>query len=202
MCVIIGIVSIFGEAGREVLVMEEEIVFDRSRTCCFTGHRTKDLPFGGDRHYTGMRNLISTLYLAVSDAVKEGYDTFISGMADGIDIICADIVGQLVSKGEKIRLVCAVPYAGQIKEHHTPRGAYLYKTLTERFPTVVLARRYHQDCYRERNAFMVAHSSKLIGVYKHKTRGSGTLQTIRLAERAGLECRIIRLDDQNVFYMK
>ena len=182
--------------------MEDTITFDRSKTCCFTGHRTKDLPFGGDRHSQGMRNLISTLYLIISETANEGYDTFISGMADGIDIICADIVSQMISQGSKLNLICAVPYSGQVKEHRTPRGAYLYKTLTARFPTVVLSREYYPRCYKDRNAFMVAHSSKLIGVYKHKTRGSGTLQTVRMAQRAGLECRLIRLDDENVFYME
>ena len=173
---------------------------DRTRTCCFTGHRSKDLPFGGERHSLGMRNLVSTIYLAISETVREGYDTFISGMADGIDLICADIVCQMIDKGSELNLICAVPYAGQINELRSPRSVCLYKALTSRFPTVVLSRHYHPDCYKERNAFMVEHSSKLIGVYKHKTRGSGTMQTINLARKAGLSCRIIRLDNENTFY--
>ncbi|SDB42166.1 Uncharacterized SPBc2 prophage-derived protein YoqJ [Ruminococcaceae bacterium FB2012] len=175
---------------------------DRAKTCCFTGHRLKDLPFGGDRHALGMRNLVSTLYLTITETVKEGYDTFISGMSDGIDLICADIVCQMISKGEKLDLICAVPYAGQIREMRSPRSAYLYEALTSRFPTVVLSRNYHPDCYKERNQFMVDHSSKLIGVYRHKSRGSGTMQTIGMARRAGLSCRIIRLDSDNTFYFE
>ena len=175
---------------------------DRSRTCCFTGHRTKDLPFGGDRHSLGMRNLVSTIYLAITETVREGYDTFISGMADGIDLICADIVSQMINKGAELELICAVPYAGQIKELRSPRSVYLYEALTSRFPTVVLSRYYYPECYKERNRFMVDHSSKLIGVYKHKARGSGTIQTIGLARKAGLSCRLIRLDSDNTFYFE
>ena len=175
---------------------------DRARTCCFTGHRTKDLPFGGDRHSLGMRNLVSTIYMTIDETVKEGYNTFISGMAEGIDLICADIVSQLISKGADINLICAVPYAGQIRELRSPRNVCLYEALTSRFPTVMLSRHYYPECYRERNLFMIRHSSKLIGVYKYKPRGSGTMQTIRFARAEGLDCRIIRLDKNNSFYFE
>ena len=181
--------------------MQEPLALDRSKTCCFTGHRSRDLPFRGDMQRMGMRNLVSTIYLAVTEAVEEGYDTFITGMADGIDLICADIVSELVSFGCRLTLLCAVPYAGHIKEQRTPRNVCLYNRLVSTFPTVVLSRRYHSKCYEKRNLFMVEHSSKLIGVYKNKPCGSGTAQTIRFARRAGLECRIIRLDEPNVFYM-
>lgn len=179
--------------------MSELIQFDRSRTCCITGHRSKDLPFKGDLNSTGMRNLISTIYLAISEISREGCDTFISGMADGTDLICAEIISQMIDDGAKLRLICVVPYAGQIKEHRRPRNAYIYKALTTHFPTVVLSREYFPQCYKNRNMFMVRHSSRLLGVYKPKIKGSGTLQTIRLAEKAGLNCRIIRLDKDSAF---
>lgn len=181
--------------------MREHFDFDRAKTCCFTGHRSRDLPFGGDTSKYGMRILISTLYLAIHETVEEGYDTFISGMSDGIDLICADIVAQMIGRGKKLNLICAVPYAGQVREQINTRSTYIYKTLTAGFPTVTLSRRFYRGCYRNRNRFMVDHSSKIIGVYKYKPRGSGTSQTLRLAEKAGLECRIIRLDVPNLFYM-
>ena len=48
---------------------------------------------------------------------------------------------------------------------------------------------------------MVEHSSRLIGVIKEKAKGSGTLQTINMAKRAGLTLNIICLDDNTVFYI-
>ena len=41
---------------------------------------------------------------------------------------------------------------------------------------------YRKDCYRLRNQFMVDNSSRIIGVFKRKLRGSGTLQTINMAK--------------------
>ena len=58
-----------------------------------------------------------------------------------------------------------------------------------------------RSCYRIRNQFMVDNSSRIIGVYKEKEKGSGTLQTINMAKRAGIEMKIIYLDRNPVFYV-
>lgn len=180
--------------------MTPQIAFDRDKTCCFTGHRSKDLPDLGSKDSLGMKILESLIYFEIYKAVSDGYDTFISGMADGIDIICAGTVYDLMKQGRKIRLVCAVPYPGQRDEHLTVDNAYLYDILVNKCPTVVISDRYRQGCYRERNLFMVNNSSRLIGVCKHKEKGSGTMQTINYARKAGLCCRVIDLDKNNYLY--
>lgn len=178
------------------------VLICREKTCCFSGHRNRDLPFEGNRAALGMRNLVSSLQLEIETAINEGYDTFISGMADGIDLICAEKVHELIEYGKRIRLICALPYAEQIREMTSGRDRYIYRILTARYPCVAVSLGYHKNCYKERNRFMVDNSSKLIAVMKHKENGSGTLQTVRMAERSGLETHIIRLDGNNpAFYI-
>ena len=48
---------------------------------------------------------------------------------------------------------------------------------------------------------MVDSSSRIIAVLKNKEKGSGTIQTINMAKRAGIDCRIVRLDDNPLFYI-
>lgn len=174
--------------------MYDPLTIDRAVTCCFTGHRSKDLPHGGDEQSLGMKNLRSLLYYKISNAVSDGYTTFISGMADGVDMICAEIVCDLINRGSGLRLICAVPYPAQVKEKRSAASVYMYKYLTERFPTVVLSEKYHQDCYRIRNKYMVDHSSRIIGACRKKRYGSGSAQTLRYARESGIECIIIDLD--------
>ena len=149
--------------------MAESIIsIIREKTCCFSGHRNKDLPFGGDRSSLGMRNLVSTIQLAIEDAVKAGCDTFISGMADGVDMICAESIHDMIEYGRKLRLICALPYREQIREMTSLRDKYIYRMLTSRYPCVTVSLEYDKGCYRLRNSFMVEHSSKLIAVLRQK----------------------------------
>ena len=172
---------------------EGQLTFNREKTCCFTGHRDRDLPFGGDRNTMGMKHLVSTLQLMIEEAERDGYDTFICGMAE--------IVHSLITHGHKIRLVCAVPYEGQIRDIKELRDKYLYSMLRDIYPTAVMSEKFHRECYKVRNLYMVERSSRLIGVYKHKEKGSGTLQTISMARKAGLDLRLIKLDGNPVYYI-
>ncbi|MBR6336299.1 MAG: DUF1273 family protein [Ruminococcus sp.] len=173
------------------------------KTCCFTGHRSAKLPGEGNRKNPGMKRLESTLELAIYDLVNNsGVKYFVSGMANGIDIICAEAVVRLKSSSlPDIELVCAIPYLGQIDEMKTPQEKYLYSLLeSSSFISVVLADNYYKDCYKERNKFMVDNSAHLLAVYKPSVKGSGTLQTINYATACGLDIKIIDLDKSPQFY--
>ena len=47
-------------------------------------------------------------------AIKNGYTTFISGMALGFDMICAEIILQLKKEYPNIKLIGAIPCKHQI----------------------------------------------------------------------------------------
>ena len=181
-----GIVSPNLSGGFDVsnIVPAEEFFCNRDTSCCFTGHRDRDLPFGGDVHKQGMKNLLS--------------------MSKGIDLRCAEIVHSLSAQPEykDMKLVCVLPYAGQRTEMKTPLDSYTYSLILNSCSAVVITSpKYENGCYKKRNSFMVEHSSRLIGVIKEKAKGSGTLQTINMAKRAGLTLNIICLDDNPVFYI-
>lgn len=185
--------------------MNDSFHINKSTCCCFTGHRNRDLPFFGDREKQGMKCLTSNLQLEIEKAVSDGYDTFISGMAGGVDLICAEIVHNLITrKGVPVNLVCALPYRGQgTRELTSALDRYVYSMILQSCRKVVyVSQNRSRECYKLRNQFMVDNSSRLIGVYRHKIKGSGTLQTINMAKAAGLDLHIIELDKNPVFYLE
>ncbi len=48
----------------------------------------------------------------IRTAVADGFQTFISGMARGVDLWAAEIVLSLRNEGAAVRLICASPYKG------------------------------------------------------------------------------------------
>jgi uncharacterized phage-like protein YoqJ len=57
----------------------------RSHRCCFTGHRPEKL-------LRSKEQITADLTTAIDNAISDGYRTFISGMAMGVDIWAAQIV--------------------------------------------------------------------------------------------------------------
>lgn len=86
-----------------------------SRTCCFTGPRPKNCPWGDDQAREA--KIAEKLNIAVQEAIKRGYRHFISRMAAGIDLLAAKIVLQLRGDMPKmeITLEAAIPFLFQSK---------------------------------------------------------------------------------------
>ena len=77
----------------------------RKHRCCFTGHRPEKLqaPEGV---------VTAALEKEIRQAIADGFNVFITGMARGVDIWAAEIVLRLQDAGEAVRLICACPYQG------------------------------------------------------------------------------------------
>ena len=158
------------------IISAEEFYTEKASTCCFTGHRRRDLPFGGDISKQGVKNLISTIHLLCHEAYGRGIRTFITGMAEGSDLICGSVIMDMMHSEDHsllLKMASAVVVTGDIGD---------------------------SGRYRRRNQFMVNNSSELIAIYKEKQRGSGTLQTINMARHRELDIHIIELDRNPQFY--
>ena len=80
---------------------------------CFTGHRANGLPWKYDEEKESCKNFKKIMYSVIENAILNNYTYFISGMALGIDMICADIVLDLKNKYKNIYLECAIPCLNQ-----------------------------------------------------------------------------------------
>jgi len=77
----------------------------RLHRCCFTGHRPEKIGMSGEE-------IKQRLRLAIKDAINDGFTTFISGMARGVDMWAAEIVLDERKNNEQIKLIYASPYKG------------------------------------------------------------------------------------------
>ena len=150
---------------------EQELMQHR---CCFTGHRPERL---------GMpeAKVISSLKKEIRTAITDGFQTFISGMARGVDLWAAEIVLALRDEGAAVRLICASPYRG-FENRWSREWQERYRRVMERADLVrFICHEYSKDCFQRRNQWMVDHSVRVIAVYNGQP--SGTRNTIEYARR-------------------
>lgn len=155
----------------------------RPHRCCFTGHRPDKLPIGEEQ-------LCRLLDGAIAQAVQDGFTTFISGMAPGVDICAAELVLRRRASDPRLRLICALPFRDF--------GMHWKNGWTQRFLAVLRQADlvYHvnktdffQEAYQLRNQWMVDHSARVIAVYSGC--GGGTRNTIQYAQRCQVPVHIL-----------
>lgn len=79
---------------------EQELL---TRRCCFTGHRPEKLK-------RPENEIKKSLEKAILKAVNDGFTTFITGMARGVDIWAGQIVLRLRQSNPDLRIIAALPY--------------------------------------------------------------------------------------------
>ena len=146
--------------------------------CCFTGHRPEKLSLSE----TEVKPLLEK---AIDTAIQNGYTTFITGMAPGVDIWAAEIVLEKRMNNPALRLICAVPHPGFEKrktQHEKERYANIIKNADY---TKTICDCYFKACYQKRNEFMVDNSNLVIAVWNGEK--SGTKNTVDYAMRRGVK---------------
>ena len=160
--------------------MDEKI----NKRACFTGHRPEKLT-------RTEGEIKAELEVAIIEAITEGYRTFITGMARGVDIWA----GEMVLKVKKefpaydIKLICAVPYEG-FDEKWDKEWSMRYQNLLKQADLVkTLSACYNPGVFQERNEWMVERSSKVIAVYSGEN--SGTKNTLDYAQKKKKKIKVI-----------
>lgn len=149
-------------------------------TCCVTGHR--DIP--AER----MAYVEQELRQEVLEAIAAGYTRFISGFAEGADLMFAAIVAEQKNYHSELFLEAAIPYGGRLKT----RSKQFHTLLQSCDGIKVICQEYTPSCFMQRNRYMVRESQRVIAVYDGRDRG-GTLFTLRYAHTLGKEILVIRI---------
>lgn len=151
--------------------------YKRIACVCFTGHRPQKINVSEDI----ARSLLDR---AVKQAVAKGYNTFITGMACGVDMWAAEIVLKYRRHNSNIRLVCAVPFQGFEKRRNIVERKAYHNILRRADYIQYVCDKYSPKCFQLRNEWMVDHSSKVIAVFNGLS--GGTKNTINYAEKIGV----------------
>ena len=152
----------------------------QGKTCCVTGHR--DIPA------EQIGYIKKSLEQEVDRAVSDSFTCFISGFADGVDLLFAGIVAERIAKSPALKLIVAIPYRRRLDTlKKSERTKMLIDLCAEIY---VAAEEYRLSVYAKRNRYMVERSDRVIAVYDGREKG-GTVGTIRLAPTMGKELREI-----------
>ena len=149
------------------------------KTCCVTGHR--DIPADKLEYVKG------ELQREILQSIEDGYTHFISGFAEGVDLLFASIVADLMKSNPALTLEAALSYRNRMNT--TDR---LFRWLLPKCKTIgVHSEKYSPTCYIKCYREMVLQSQRIIAVYDGREKG-GTLFTMRYAYTQGREVRVIK----------
>lgn len=97
----------------------------------------------------------------VEYAIENGCIRFLSGFADGTDLLFASIISDKKNQYPDIRLEAAIPYRGRLKTKNSD-----FQTLLKYCDQITVAcEEYIPSCYMRRNRYMVDESQLVIAVY-------------------------------------
>ncbi len=152
--------------------------------CCFTGHRPEKLQ-------TPETEIKNWLYRQIENALEDGFVTFITGMAMGVDIWAGQIVVRLRESNPAIHLIAVVPWNGfAVRWHENWKDQYS-ALLAKADLVKVISDRYRDNVFRQRNEWMVNHCARVIAFFNGSE--GGTREMIDYARKKGIET-IVRED--------
>lgn len=148
-----------------------------SKTIAFTGHRSNRITMDSETLTSHLERLIEAYY-------KHGYRVYMTGMAQGFDLIAAEAVLRLKTFHKDIQLICVVPFMGQANRFKN-EDITRYDSIIERsHKTEYLSERYYQGCFHRRNDYLVDNSDILITYFDGEHKG-GTYYTVKRATAKG-----------------
>lgn len=161
-------------------------------SCAFTGHRPERLPWGYDEDDSRCLAFKIDLEKQITQLCQEGIRHFITGMALGADLYCAEIVLALQETGEDITLECAIPCATQTRGWTEEQQERYDKILSHAHLETMVQHDYTRGCMMRRNRYMVDRANTLVAVYDGKPVG-GTARTIAYAMKQEVNLFILSL---------
>ena len=140
---------------------------DISQTVAFTGHR----------HYN--EECTEALWECIRTLYRQGYRTFLSGMAIGFDLAAAEAVVALRGELEGLHLGCLVPFEGMERRFPTEWRERFERVMREADFTELISEHYSQEVYFRRNDALVERAEVVVAYFTGE-RG-GTAYTVRKA---------------------
>lgn len=148
---------------------------DTARAIAFTGHRQ-------ERITTDRNTLFAELYSTVIELYTNGYNTYLTGMAQGFDLLAAEAVWQYRNDNHAdIRLIAVIPFHTQFARF-SPEDKHRYFRIAQIAECVILAENYYTGCFHRRNDYLTDNASVVVAYYDGIPQG-GTHYTVQRAIR-------------------
>ena len=157
----------------------------KGKSCCFTGYRPEKFPFSFEKDIGEVNAFENKLYSTVFSLANEGVTRFYCGMAEGFDIVSAEVVLDLREsiKDTIIELIAVIPFKDQSKGFKKSWKERYNKILEAADRVVVLSDKYFTGCFAKRNCYMVDNSDMVVTYFDGKAGGTGS--TLNYAKKLG-----------------
>ena len=159
-------------------------------SCAFTGHRPHKLPWKDNEDAPRCIALKKALTEQIIALAEAGITDYFSGMAEGTDHYCAQIVLALREKNPALKLHCVLPHVGQEARWSDPARKRYHSVLKQADFIEYVSRGYYDGCLIDRNHRLVESAALLLAVY-NGVRRSGTGSTVNYARKLGREIIVI-----------
>lgn len=162
----------------------------KTNACSFTGHRPMKLPWRYDECHLDCVRLKEVLASQISHLAALGITDYFSGMAEGTDLFCSEIVLRQREENPALKLHCVLPCEGQADKWSSSAQDRYYSVLRRADSVEYVSQKYYDKCMLDRNRRLVEHADVLLAVYNGEWRG-GTAATVRYAHKMGRQIIII-----------
>lgn len=167
---------------------------------CFTGYRPAKMPFKISPEDEGYLRFYNRAKKLISAQIELGNSYFICGMAQGADLILAEIVLEIKNGREGVFLECALPFYGQC-DKWPQKYKDAYKSVLSRCDKItVIGGGYALRSFFDRNKYMVDSCDIVVAVYDGKK--GGTKFTCDYARKKGREVIILSPADGNAYFQQ
>lgn len=157
---------------------------DIFRSVSFSGYRASKLRHSINKGCGDYSLIEESIQEAITQLIDRGYNTFITGGADGFDLLATKAILSLREEHKDIKLVVAVPFLGQEASYSEQDREFYEQSLERANHIEIVSYNFHSRAYLDRNDFMLANSSQLI-CYFDGQRG-GTMYTYNRAKRLSM----------------
>ena len=171
------------------LSTKKELHLSILKTACLTGHRPSKLPWGYDETKESCIRFKENLKNTLAQAINYGIKNFLTGMAEGFDMIATEILIELRKQYKEISIIAIIPCKNQEKYWSPIQKERYHKILKCCDDYVILSDIYTPTCMIERNKYMVDKSSIVIACYNGQPSGTG--KTINYALTSHCDVKII-----------
>lgn len=134
--------------------------------------------------------VIAWLEAEIRKAIDDGFVTFISGMARGVDIWAAEIVLRLRDEGQPIHLICASPFEDFERSWSEDWKQRYTDVISQADIVKYICKGYSRACFQIRNEWMVDRSARVIAVFNGES--GGTRNTLVYAKSHNIEIMSIQ----------
>lgn len=148
----------------------------KSKTVAFTGHRD----------INGQDDIFELLKTHIKEAIANGYDTFLTGMAKGFDLLAGEAVIYLKEKYPNIKLVACVPYKAKYFPGFSYEDSLIFDDVLSRCDEILYSsENYAPRIFLKRDRFMIDNCSFVIAYLERQKSGTG--YTVDYAKSLGIK---------------